>query len=117
MKQLFILLAFSGWITYSSAQNFSSRTNSMSLDYSDAKTALNSTLPKITWQTPLNETVFVKEGKITVELTVESKTPLNSVQLIVRDQATGEVKGTLPIPVTDEKKLSVTVSKNITLSD
>jgi hypothetical protein len=117
MKQLFLLVAFGGLVAIASAQNFSSRTNSMSLDYSDPKTTLNSTLPKITWQTPLNETVFVKEGKITIELTIESKTPLSSVQLIVRDKATGEVKGTLPVQITDEKKLSVVVNKNMTLSD
>ena len=99
------------------AQNFSSRSNTLSLDYSDSKTVLASTSPKITWQTPLNETVFVKEGKITIELTVESKTPLNTVQLSVRDKATDEVKGTSLIPITDEKKLSVKISKNIVLGD
>lgn len=117
MKQLLLLLAFCGWVTFASGQNFSSRTNSMSLDYSDAKTTLNSTLPKITWQTPLNETVFLKEGKITIELTIESKTPLSTIQLFVRDKATDEVKGTSSIPITDEKKLSAAISKNIVLSD
>ena len=117
MNRLFLLLVLAGCSSHVFAQNFSSRTNAMSLDYSDAKTTLNSTLPKITWQTPLNETVFVKEGKITMELTIESKTPLSSIQLIVRDKATDEIKGSMPIQITDEKKLSATVSKNITLSD
>ncbi len=117
MKRLLFLVILTGCTATLFAQNFSSRTNTMALDYSDTKTSLGSTLPKITWQTPLNETVFLKEGKITMELTIESKTPLNMVQLVVRDKATDEVKGTLPIPITDDKKLFVTVSRNITLSD
>ncbi len=117
MKRFLFLLLFIGCSVALVAQNFSSRTNTMSLDYSDSKTTLSSTLPKITWQTPLNETVFLKEGKITIELTIESKTPLHTVQLIVRDKATEEVKGTSSIPVTDEKKLFVTVNKNIVLND
>ena len=43
--------------------------------------------------------------------------PLNSVQLTVRDKTSDEVKGTISIPITDEKKLAVKISKNITLSD
>ncbi len=117
MKRLFILLLIAIGSTYLQAQNFSSRSNSMTLDYSDPKKAFASTLPKITWQTPFNETVFLKEGKISIELTIESKTPLNSVLLTVRDKATEEIKGTISIPVADEKKLSVKVNKNITLSD
>jgi len=117
MKRFLLLLISIACSVHLFAQNFSSRTNSMALDYSDAKTTLTSTLPKITWQTPLNETVFLKEGKITIELTVESKTPLSTIQLIVRDKATEEVKGTSSIPITDEKKLSVKVNKNIALAD
>lgn len=99
------------------AQNFSSRGNTMLLDYSDPKTSLNSTLPSIEWQTPLNETVFLKEGKLTIELTIESKTPLSTIQLLIRDQATGEVKGTSTIPISDEKKLTAKINRNITLAD
>jgi hypothetical protein len=89
----------------------------MSLDFTDPKTSLTSTLPEITWQTPQNETVFLKEGKITIELTVDSKTPLNAVQVIVRDKGTNELKGTLSIPIPEDKKLSLVINKNITLND
>lgn len=89
----------------------------MSVDYSDSKTSLASTLPKITWQSPVNETVFLKEGKLPVELTVESKTPLNSAQLIIRDKETNQLVGTVNLPIADEKKLTLSVNKNVNLND
>jgi hypothetical protein len=117
MKTLFLLFVMYSWVIQTQGQNFSSRSNAMSLDYSDPKKNFGTTAPKITWQTPFNETVFLKEGKITVEITVESKTPLKSVQLTVADKTTEEVKGTITVPVTDETKLLLKVAKSITLSD
>lgn len=117
MKNLILTLIACGSLATAAAQNFSARGNTMAVDYSDPKTNLSSTLPSIEWQTPPNETVFLKDGKLTIELTVESKTPLNTIQLVVRDQVTGEVKGTSNIPITDEKKLSAKISRNVTLAD
>src|SRR5579859_3562065 len=98
-------------------QNFSARSNTISLDYSDPKNSISTTLAKIEWQTPVNETVFLKEGMITIELTVTSKTPLRSARLIVRDKLSGEEKGGTFISITDEKKLTLKVNKNLTLLD
>jgi hypothetical protein len=116
MKRL-LIIALSAACSVAYSQNFSERTNVMSVDYSDSKTSLTSTLPKITWQSPVNETVFLKEGKLPVELTVESKTPLSSAQLIVRDRETNQITGTVNIPIVDEKKLTLSVNKNLTLED
>jgi Caspase domain len=117
MKKFFLLFVMTGGFIHSSGQSFSSRSSSMSLDYSDAKKNYATTLPKITWQAPVNETVFLKEGNIAIELAVDSKTPLKSVQLTVRDKSTQAIKGTMSIPITDDQKTSVKISKNITLTD
>lgn len=117
MKNIFLFIAFAGWLTHCKAQSFNSRSNSMSLDYSDPKKTYTSTLPGITWQTPFNETVFLKEGSIAIELTVESKTPLRNVQLMIKDKTSGEVKGSMSIPIIDEKQLSLKINKNLTLTD
>src|SRR5579872_6425994 len=111
MKKIFLLFAMTGWVIHSQGQSFNSKSNAISLDYSDPKKNFATTLPKITWQTPYNETVFLKEGKISVEITVESKTPLKNIQLTVVDQASQEVKGTIAIPVTEETKFLVKVAK------
>lgn len=101
----------------SRAQNFSTRSNAISLDYTDPKSAFSTALPKIEWQSPLNQTVFLKEGNLTIELKVESKTPLNQVRLIIRDKSTGTEKAATNLPITDEKKLSLKASKNLALTD
>lgn len=98
-------------------QNFSSRSNDMMLNYTDPKKSLSTTLPKITWQSPFNPTIFLKEGKYTIELIVDSKTPIKSVQILVRDKKSDEVRGTMSVPMDDEKRLQVEVTKNLTLTD
>jgi hypothetical protein len=117
MKKLFLLFAMTGWVIHSQSQSFNSRSNSMSLDYTDSKKNFATTLPKISWQTPYDETIFLKEGKISVEITVESKTPMKSIQLTVVDQATQEVKGTMAVPIPEETKFLVKIAKSVTLSD
>lgn len=116
MKQLLIVLTVFGFIQHAQAQSFSSRSNTMGLDYSDPKKELSSTLPKITWQAPVNEIIFSKDGKISIEVTVESKTPLKSIQLIFTDNISGEKKGTSNIQL-DDNKLYKKVIKDITMID
>jgi hypothetical protein len=99
------------------AQSFSSKSNTMSLDYGDSQKKLSSTLPKILWQSPVNETIFLKDGTLEIKLTVESKTPLTSVQLLITDKGSQEVIGTSVVPITDEKKLSVQIEKKLKFND
>jgi hypothetical protein len=115
MKRFFYCLPMLWIVTNAQAQSFNSKSNTMALDFSDPKKSFATTLPKIIWVTPLNETVFLKEGFISIELDIESKTPLKKVQLIVREKSTDVIKGTSSIPITDDKKLKI--NKNITLTD
>ena len=117
MNKLFLLFVMAVWVTHSQAQSFSSKSNAMALDYSDPNKNFTTTLPKITWQSPVNETVFLKEGNIAIELEVESKTPLKSILLMITEKTSREVKGSTPVAMTDEKKLSMKISKNITIPE
>jgi hypothetical protein len=116
MQRIFLVLIMHASI-FCHAQNFNAKSNTLSLDYSDPKATFSSTAPKIEWKSPVNQTVFIKEGSIALDLTVVSKTPLKSVRLVVRDKSTGEEKASTNIPITDEKKLSLQVNKNLTLTD
>ena len=117
MKNLFTLFALACLVIQTQAQNFTSRTNVMALDYSDPKKTYTSTLPKITWQSPVNETVFLKEGSLTIDISIESKTPLRAVVLTLKDKATGEVLAKVPIAITEEKQLTLKISKKMTVPD
>jgi hypothetical protein len=112
---LIFALVMGSWMVQ--AQSFSSKSNTMSLDYGDSQKKLSSTLPKILWQSPVNETIFLKDGTLEIKLTVESKTPLTSVQLLITDKGSQEVIGTSVVPITDEKKLSVQIEKKLKFND
>src|SRR6478609_5126418 len=99
------------------SQSFNSKSNTMSLDYTDSQKKLASTLPKIIWQAPVNETIFLKEGSLEIKLSVESKTPLTSVQLMILDKASGETIATSSVKIPDEKKTSIQIEKKIKLND
>jgi len=116
MKTLLLTaIVLCGLIAHS--QSFNSKTNTMSLDYNDSQKKLSSTLPKIVWQAPVNETLFLKDGSLEIKLSVESKTPLTSVQLVLLDKATRETIASSFVKITDEKKLSVQIEKKIKLND
>ena len=117
MKKIALLLAIAGCVNQAHAQNFSTRSNTMAVDYTDDKKSLATTLPKITWQLPLNETVFSKDGKVSIDFLVESKTPLKTLQLILTDKGTNEVKGTINVPLTDESRSSKKLTRDLTLTD
>ncbi len=116
MKSIFLILTLHASILCG-AQNFNARSNTLSVDYSDPKSTFSSAAPNIEWKSPLNQTVFLKEGSVILDVTIESKTPLKSVRLIVRDKSSGEEKASTNIAITDEKKLSLKVNKNLTLTD
>ena len=97
-------------------QNVSSRTNSTSLDFSSGK-AKNGAIPKVIWHTPENEITFLKDGKLIVSIEVESKEPLKSVVLTVRDHDTNDQKGKTSFEINGVKNMTTKASKNITLSN
>jgi hypothetical protein len=98
-------------------QNFNEKSNTVKVDYSEQKTIYNSTLPKIIWQSPLNETVFLKGGDLQIDFSVESKTALKNVQLVLSEKESGVVRAITSIPIEDVKRLMVKVSKNILFTD
>ena len=117
MKKLILFLALATGFIQAHAQSFNSRSNTMSLDYSDAKKTYESTIPRITWQNPFNETVFLKDGSLSLELTVDSKTPLKGIQLTLKDKTADVVNATSSLPITEDSKLSSKITKKVHLPD
>lgn len=98
------------------AQNISSRSNEVALDFGTGKSK-DGTVPTVAWLSPENEITFLKEGKVTVNLEVTCKQPLKSVTLTVRDKESGATKGTLPVQINGLKDLSTKLERDITLAD
>lgn len=99
-----------------SAQNISSRSNEVPLDFSTGKSK-DGAIPTVSWVAPENEITFLKEGKTTISLIVECVQPLSSVTLTVRDRESGTIKGRLPLQINGVKNLTTKVERKITLSD
>ncbi|MDL5051558.1 caspase family protein [Oscillatoria amoena NRMC-F 0135] len=110
-------------------QTISAKTNKVSVDFSTAKNDTNSSFPKITWVTPVNETVFQKEAKFEAKFNIESRDPLVKVTVNVREKdsaptlrggttaSQGALRGSMPVEVKDGDKYNMIVERKITLLD
>ncbi len=117
MQRFFLFTLIFCLANLAHAQSFKEKSNTMSVDYTDTKSSFSSTLPKIVWQTPYNETVFLQEGKLDIEFTVESKTPLKLATLEILEKESQHIIGSTRLPITDDKQLSLKVNKHIVLLD
>jgi hypothetical protein len=110
-------------------QTISAKTNKVSVDFSDAKNDTNSSFPKITWLTPVNETVFQKDAKFEAKFNIESRDPLVKVTVNVREKdssptlrggtttSQGALRGSMPVEVKEGDKYNMLVERRITLLD
>lgn len=100
------------------AQNVSDRSNVASVDFSAGKGVKDSSsFPKISWQTPANETTFLKDNKLTIKFDIDSRNPLKSITINVKEKDSPAVRGMQNVPVKDGEKFKTTVERNITLVD
>lgn len=117
MKSSYIILLCLLAATCACGQSFQSKSNTITLDYSSKNLTYNSTLPRIDWVSPENETVFMKEGRIQLKFTVNSKTPVKSIKLFLSERGSSDAGKSVNIPIPDESKLFINVEKGIFLID
>src|SRR5258708_38217684 len=101
MKRI-TLLIFAAGTHFCAAQGISSKSNEVSLDYSDSKKNYATSFPKIIWMAPEGERTFLKDGKLPIHISVKAKNGLKSVNLTIRNKATGEVRGSTSIPISED---------------
>ena len=98
------------------AQNVNDRTNVVSVDFSEGKRLKDSSsFPKITWQTPQNETVFLKDNKLSIKFDVDSRNALKSVTINIREKDSPNTRGTQMVDLKENQKFQTSVQRNITL--
>ncbi|MBY0435324.1 MAG: hypothetical protein K2U26_14550, partial [Cyclobacteriaceae bacterium] len=92
------------------AQNFSSRTNDVVLDFKQPPVSATS-LPVINWTTPRLENTISQNSELEIEALVQSDIPLKNLKLVlgdgsaVRGQKVIEIKNTLSQSVKQSLKL------------
>lgn len=100
------------------AQNVSDRSNIASVDFSEGKRLKDSSsFPKITWQTPANETTFLKDNKLSIKFDIDSRNALKSVSINVKEKDSPSMRGTQNVDIKEGQKFKTTIERNITLVD
>ena len=101
----------------SHAQNFIDRSNTLSLDFSDPKATYATAMANINWLTPQNQTAFLKDGKLTIDVSIDSKVPLKTVSLLIRNKTLGTENAAKDMNIADDKTLSFKVNRALTLAE
>ena len=115
---IYLILVGLGSLSNLSAQNVSSRTNEFFVDFSDPAKLINSTIPVISWVTPVPETNYVGDQKFKIKFEIESNSPIKNVQIIIKESLESTSRGMLNIePATEAEKHKTTIEKNLTLLD
>jgi hypothetical protein len=99
------------------AQNVSTRTNEFEVDFSDPKKVMNSTIPVITWISPIQETNYAQEPKFKIRFDVASDKPMKSVTLMVKESEKAESRGMTSVKPEAGKELIMNIDKTLTLMD
>ncbi|HEY0742523.1 MAG TPA: caspase family protein [Chryseosolibacter sp.] len=119
MKTINILCLVFLVVVYSrvSAQSVSAKSNNFSVDLTDAKNLKNSSVPLITWLTPANETVFHREGKLPVRISIQSPVAIKSVGVSIRDKNQGESRGNTMIMPRENERMQMVIERSITVPE
>lgn len=96
-------------------QNISAKSNELKIDLRAGSLA-NAVYPKIVWAEPVSSVTFLKEGRLPINVSVESQEELVSVKLTVREADTNEPRGTLSVTIDADKK-KARLSREIHLLD
>ncbi len=99
------------------AQNVSSRTNEFEVDFSDPNRQLSTTIPVVSWITPVPETNYAQENRFNVKIEIQSDKPIKSVTIYVKEDDGAASRGMTTVTPEAGQELSMLVEKNITLLD
>lgn len=66
---------------------------------------------------PLNETVFHREGKLPVRVSIQSPVAIKIVGVSIRDKNQGESRGNMVITPKESERMQLTIDRNITVPE
>jgi Caspase domain len=118
MKKLLVLLVGITTVFGLNAQNVSSRTSEFEVHVGDSAKLVNSTIPVISWVTPVAETNYSGEAKYKIKFEIESASPIKNITIIIKESAESASRGMQSIqPSTEAEKYKNVIEKTITLMD
>ena len=113
MKQLLIFtpLLFVATIV-AEAQNVSNRTEKFSID---TKKTVTSTVPLITWMTPIPDVSYTADARYKIKFVVETTTPIKSITIALRESPLAEPRGSMVVKPEEAQKLYTVVDRALNL--
>jgi hypothetical protein len=96
------------------AQNVSSRTEKFEVH---TKTPVTSTVPVITWMTPIPEISYSQEGRYKIKFFVETTTPIKAITIQIRESLLTASRGSMTIKPEESQKLYTVVDKTLNLME
>lgn len=119
MKTKWLLAFLFGFasITAAFAQNVSARTNDFEVDFSNPQSQVNTTVPVISWVTPVPESNFSTGNKYSIKVDVTSDVPIRNIIIQIKENDDAAVRGAETIVPKQDEEHDATVEKNLTLMD
>lgn len=99
------------------AQNVSSRTNSFEVDFSDPNKLVSSTIPVISWITPVAESNYSGENKYKIKFEIESDKPIKNIQIIIKESEESASRGMMSVQPEGDERHNTVIEKNLTLME
>lgn len=112
-----VLIALASLGNTAHGQNVSVRSNTFAVDLSDPKKLKNTSVPIITWISPMNETVFHREGKLPVRVSIQSPVAIKSVSVTIREKTMAESRGSMVITPKETERMQLTIDRNVTVPE
>lgn len=113
---LSLVLMIAG-ITGLMAQNVTTRTNEFEVDFSDPKKLMHSTIPVISWISPIAETNYAQENKYKIQIDVSSERPIKSVTIFIKETEGSTSRGQTSVKPEAGQELKMIVEKSLTLME
>ncbi len=114
---LMTVLLLMGSLSFTQAQNVTTRSSEFEVDFSDPTKLVTTTVPVINWALPIPETSYVQESKYKIKFEVESSSPLVTVTINVKQTLETASRGTQTIKPVGAEALHSVIEKNLFLME
>lgn len=115
LKNILPLICLTCSLTCSWAQNVSSRTEKFIINTKNP--VASSTVPMITWMTPVPEISYSQEPRFKIKFVVETTSPIKSITIGIRESLETASRGSMTIQPEEAEKMYTVVDRSLNLMD
>lgn len=114
-KNILLLICLTCSLTFLGAQSVSSRTEKFVI--STKNPVASSTVPMISWMTPIPEISYSQESRFKIKFFVQTTSPIKSITIGIRESLETASRGSMTIKPEEAEKLYTVVDRSLNLMD